>query len=198
MKSLQFSSLFLLFITLSSAPMLAQDLSTSFSTDSGDVFIGEDTEWEAEDPFSDAPVLNLRAKEGMSVAKATLVEGTNTTIYTANTIRYELATERFLLEGDAKIQRGDEYLSGPVKIQYDPDKLFMVLVGSDKNPAQIFYNPPEQAKIFSEAVEFTFKFKLVNKHKELTSISSQGHKTFRRGETIAVPKDAVPRKSSGS
>lgn len=188
----------LLLIALMSVSAFAQDLSTSFSTGNGDVFIGEDTEWEAEDPFSDAPILNLRAKEGMAVAKATLIEGTRTTVYTAKTIRYALATEEFLLEGDAKIQRGDEFLSGPTQIKYDPAKLIMILAGTDKNPAQILYNPPKQAKIFSEAETFTFRFKKTGEDKELVSISSKGHKTFRRGESINVPKDAVPRKASGS
>ncbi|MBZ0258405.1 hypothetical protein K8I31_20220, partial [bacterium] len=63
MKKLLYPSLTLLLIALVNASAFAQDLSTSFSTGNGDVFIGEDTEWEADDPFSDAPILNLRAKE---------------------------------------------------------------------------------------------------------------------------------------
>ncbi|MDP8242521.1 MAG: hypothetical protein P9L94_00460 [Candidatus Hinthialibacter antarcticus] len=191
-----FAAFFL--IAMMSATAFAQDLSTSFSTGNGDVFIDEDTEWEAEDPFSDAPILNLSPKEGMAVAKATLVEGTRTTIYTAKKIRYALATEEFLLEGDAKIQRGDEYLSGPEKIQYDPKKLIMILVGTPKTPAQILYNPPNQDKVFAKSVEFTFRFTMNGKDKELTSIKTKGNQGSRMGESVQFPKDAVPRKASGS
>lgn len=197
MKKFLSPSLALFLFALMSVSVSAQDLSTSFSTGNGDVFVGDDTEWEAEDPFSDAPVLNLRPKEGVAVAKAILTEGTHTTVYTAKKIRYELATEKFLLEGDAKIQRGDEYLSGPVKIDYDPDKLIMILLGTEKEPAQILYLPPGKDKISTKSVEFTFIFEKKGEDKEVVRIKTKGHNGMNAGGGIRVP-DSVPRKSSGS
>lgn len=197
MKKLLYPSLTLLLIALVNASAFAQDLSTSFSTGNGDVFIGEDTEWEADDPFSDAPILNLRAKEGYAVAKATLVEGTRSTVYTAKKIRYELATEKFLLEGDAKIQRGDEFLAGPVKIDYDPVKLVMNLVGTDKEPAQVVYTPAGKKKVFAKSVQFIFLFEKNGEDKDLVNIKTIGNQGSNMGGGVRVP-DSVPRKSSGS
>lgn len=184
---------------LATAPAFAQDLTTTFTSGNSEVIINqgvEDTEIEAEDFLSESSVLILTPKAGHAVARAMVVDGTQTTIYSAKRIRYEMATEAFSLEGDARIERGEEFLYAPKSIVYDPETLQMTMVGSENDPAKILYEREGEDTIYGESVEFYFIFKQVDGDKKIERIKTKGAKQFRAGDDVAAPANLRRKLSS--
>ncbi|MBI1389282.1 MAG: hypothetical protein GC154_12625 [bacterium] len=136
----------------------APDLSTTFTSGSKEVVIGNDTEWQADDPFSETPVLHLKPKEGVKYASVTITDGTEVTKYTAKKIRYAVGSEALLMEEDARIERGKQLIAGSVSIEYLPEKLIMTVKGTKKAPAEIRYIPPKGLQMHSRAPEFHIAF----------------------------------------
>ncbi|MBI1389281.1 MAG: hypothetical protein GC154_12620 [bacterium] len=172
-KLAQFTALAIAAALIAAGAARAQDLSTTFSSGSKQVLIGSDTQWQAENPFSDSPVLHLTPKPGVQAAKVTITEGTRTTIYTARKIDYWSASGALYMAGAARIERGDEYIAGPISIDYQPQNLKMIATGDKKSPAIIRYLPPTGMKIYTEAVEFLFAFEKegdANRVKSITPV----------------------------
>lgn len=147
----------------------AQDLTTTISTSGGEVIIEDDSNLQVDDPFSENPVLILTPKADFERARAMIQNGTEITTYLGERIRYHAATDAFLLEGNGRIERGQDFLEGPTRIEYIPDENIMRLVGNEANPAQFSVITQDRRNI-AVAREIHFLFEEVEGDRELKRI----------------------------
>jgi hypothetical protein len=99
--------------------------------------IGENTEVQIDNPLSDDITIILTPKTGHKIAKVTINNDTTTSRIFGNKITYKMKNEYLLVNDNAKIVWGDDILTGPVKIEFDPVKNLMTLSGTTKHPAEI-------------------------------------------------------------
>ncbi|MDX9753768.1 MAG: hypothetical protein RBU29_07385 [bacterium] len=138
-----------------------------FTTPGGDeIELGKDSTWSIENPLSSSPDFILTPQAGAPIAHLIVKKASEETHYYAKKILYSVETERVSLEGEARVVKGEDYMYGPVKIQFQPDKNMLIVEGTNENPALILYSY-ENGKFYSESKGFQFTFETKNGKREL-------------------------------
>ncbi len=146
---------------------------SSISTKSGkEIQIFDDSEMEMDNPLSDNPTYYLTPKEGSALAHVQIKEGTEVNDLFAEKITYLPKTEEFNLEGNARIQQGNNVMSGPVRIQYEPAKKTVILTGSKEKPAEILYTRDDGTPVQINAIQFTLT---LDDRGRLKNFKTKGH-----------------------
>ncbi|RJP32891.1 MAG: hypothetical protein C4527_05405 [Candidatus Omnitrophota bacterium] len=161
----------------------SQETGNMFTTPDGKMWkTGPDTDWSADNPLSSTATFYLFPQEGHATAHVVIVDGTKETHGYGKKITYYSGTGSFLLEGNARIEQGGDFLEGSVSINYDAVKKEMNLKGTDKQPAQLSYRG---GSIKSSALEISIVFgidygdvKFIKTHKnKSTQIEQEKSKT---------------------
>lgn len=154
------------------SPCMAQDaLDTEISDGKGNaVVIPPDVEYVIENPQEETRTFILTPKEGVALASAQIKRGNELTKVSGKKITYTPLNERFLLENDAMIETASELLKGPKQIQFDPDKNFMLVEGTDQKWAEFRYTFPDGRVMHSYGKTFKFYFETVDGKRKLKRI----------------------------
>lgn len=119
--------------------------------------------------------IRLTPKPAMETAKASIQDGTEVTYYEGKEIQYTMGSDAFLIDGDARIERPDLIMQGPVQIEYTPDDMTMTVLGTERAPAIMEFIDPSGKTIVSRAIEFTLTFTDVDGSRTLRSIETRGN-----------------------
>lgn len=153
-------------------PSLAQDEESTMITDTNgnQITIPPEVEYVIENPQEENRTFILTPKEGVTLATTQIKRGDETTKISGKKIIYTPINERFLLENDAMIETASEILKGPKLIQFDPDKNFMLVEGTDQKWAEFRYQFPDGRVMHSFGKTFKFYFETVDGKRKLKRI----------------------------
>lgn len=157
-----------------------------FQTPSGStVIIDQNTsDYRMENILSDSPTIIVYPKEGQSIGKAIIKNGTETTTFIAKKITFTYTQEDFILEENAKIEWAEGTLSGPVKIEFFSKKETMIITGSKQSYATIFFKRPDGMDFNSKAIQFTIEFENKNGNRTPKNLIAKGNEQA----IIEIPK----------
>ena len=115
---------------------------------------GSDTTFSAENPFSTTESKFIFVPmDGLEIAHLTMISKGEETQFYAKKIVYSEAGKDLLMEGNARITKGESYMIGPDKIQFSSDKSsdksIMVVYGNSKQKAVVNYIAEDKTKINS-------------------------------------------------
>ncbi|MGI6454927.1 MAG: LptA/OstA family protein [bacterium] len=161
---------------------------------------GSNTDSIIEDPLND-PKLQLIPQEGSQYAEAQIVQGSETTRLRAKTITYFTRNEHLIMEGNARIDQGKNYLIGPSSIEFNSEKNVLIARGTAKSPADFYYLKNDGQPWLSKSREITFIFENRNGSRYLKTIKTAGNintNTELKGGSSKQPgQTLVPRLSGG-
>jgi hypothetical protein len=153
--------------------VLAQDeLDTVITDPNGNVItIPASAEYVIDNPQDEAlRTFIVTPREESGLASTQIKRGDELTKISGKKITYTPVNERFLLEGDAQIETGTELLKGPKLIQFDPDKNYMLVEGTDKQWAEFRYEFPDGRVMHSFGKKFEFYFEMVDGKRKLKRV----------------------------
>lgn len=160
----------------------AQGFITTITTKGGRIFtIDRHTLYTATNVLDKEMTLVMQPEEKNALAHSSIQDGTEITHFYAKKITYHPSREDFTLEGDARIEQGDNRLSGPVRIEFIAAKNLMIIEGAPGHPAEYNYLLQDGQPVFSKAILFHFIFEMADGKRRLSTIQTiKGHE----GSTI--------------
>ncbi len=171
-----YSILLLLSLALLFPPFtFTQDeLDTVLTDEKGnEITIPPDVNITVENPTEETRTFIFTPKEENDLARAQINRDDEISKFSGKTITYTTANERFLIEGNAAIETESETLKGPSKIQFDPEKNFMLVEGTPDNWAEFHYTFPDGRVMHSYGKEFRFYFETIDGKRELKRIEKR-------------------------
>lgn len=148
----------------------AQEQDTVISSDGKEITISAQNDLVIENPREDTTTLIMTPKEGVEIAKAQIKQDDDLTQIAGKKITYTPKDENFLIEGNAVIETETETLKGPKRIQFDPEKNFMIVEGTKQKWAEFRYVFPDGRVMQSYGLEFRFYFENVDGKRMLKRI----------------------------
>lgn len=152
---------------------MAQDeLDTVITDPNGNVItIPASSEYVIENPQDEElRTFIVTPREEGGLATTQIKRGDDLTKIAGKKITYTTFNERFLLEGDAVIETSAELLKGPKLIQYDPEKNFMLVEGTEQKWAEFRYTFSDGRVMRSYGKTFKFYFEMVDGKRKLQRI----------------------------
>lgn len=164
--------LILVFVLCVQTSMAQDELDTVITDPNGNVItIPASAEYVIDNPQDEElRTFIVTPREAGGFATTQIKRGDDLTKIAGKTITYTPINERFLLEGDAQIETATELLKGPKLIQYDPEKNFMLVEGTEQKWAEFRYEFPDGRVMRSHGKTFKFYFEMVNGKRKLKRI----------------------------
>ena len=178
---------FAVYFVFSASAAVAQ---FQFTLPSGEIIDGEtDTTFFVEDPLSKSIKVTFTPKEGYQTAHLIMRKNGEVTHFYAKKIFYSDETQELLLEENAHIKKADNYMTGPVKIQFFPEKNVLMAYGNSKQPAVVNYMTEDKRKLYSVSEAFQFTFVMKDGKRELKEFHPMDN--MHESSTITIKKSGA-------